>query len=115
MRRFMLSVSVLLLALCSCGYTSKDNELIGQAKKVRHETPIICPDYANVDISLGVMRNGVGSMSTQDKWLLVRSESDLAKLKKAVEDGSIVKIKYDEYRVAICTPNEFVTSVEIVP
>lgn len=31
-----------------------------QVKKVEHDTPLICPDQVNVDLSLGVMQNGVG-------------------------------------------------------
>jgi hypothetical protein len=112
----MKKLIMILLAglIAGCGYSSRDNELIGQVKKVKNNTPIICSDYHNVDISLGVMRNGVGSMSTQDKWLVVTDSNHLKILKQANETGQLVKIKYNEKRVAICTEDEFVIDVEII-
>ena len=108
-------IMVLILGLLiGCGYTSRDNELIGQVKKTMHNTPIFCSDYNDVDISLGVMRNGVGSMSTQDKWLVVTEKEHLKILKQANDSGQIVKIVYDTKRVTFCTGREFITDVEIV-
>ena len=100
--------------LVSCGYSSRDNELIGQVKKIRHNTPIFCSDYSETDISLGIIRNGVGSMSTQDKWLVVTEKEHLKILKQANDSGAVVKILYDEKRVTFCTDNDFVIDVEIV-
>lgn len=108
---------VLTLCVAGCGYSSRENELTGQAKKAVHNTPVLCPDYTVVDISLGVMRGGVGSMSTQDVWVVVpsRETAALAVLKKAVDEGGIVKVKYDELRVAICTEDYIVTAAEAIP
>jgi hypothetical protein len=103
------------LALTGCGYVSTDNELMGQVKKVKHNTPLICPNYYSVDVSLGVMRNGVGSMSTQDVWLRVEDHSMLKTLREATESGALVKIKCDQYRFAPCAPDYTLTGVEIIP
>lgn len=106
---------VLLLAGCM-GHTSSGNELTGQVKRVQHKTPILCPDYVHVDISLGTMRNGVGSMSTQDIWLWVKNDADVAVLEKASRDGGIVKVSYDVARSRWfdCVEKEELTHVEVV-
>jgi hypothetical protein len=101
------------IALSGCGYTSRDGEAIGQAKKVTAVTPLLCGDYYALDVSLGVMRGGVGSMSTQDMWLTIRNVGDIAKMKAAVESGAIVRIKYDTPRFPICTESFVLTGFEV--
>lgn len=101
------------MTLSSCGYSSKQNELIGQVKKVKHETPIFCRDRTDVDISLGVMRNGVGSMSSEDKFLTVTNPDDVRALIKANESGALVKVTYDEARLNFCYQTDIVTKVEL--
>lgn len=103
-----------LMFLVGCGYSSVDNELIGQVKKVKHMTPIVCYDYSTADVSLGIMRNGVGSLSNQDVWLTVPEKLE-EEFKKANESGAIVKIKYKEWRATLCIPEYEATSIEIVP
>ena len=103
-----------MLLLASCGWSSWDNEAIGQVKKVQHATPIICMDYDHVDISLGVIRNGVGSMSTQDQWYYVESPADVALLKSASETGALVKFTYGVKRFRWCVDDEMITHVELV-
>lgn len=110
-----LGVLGMILSLAGCGFSSRNNELTGQVKKVMHNTPLICPDFFDADVSLGVMRNGVGSMSSQDRWLFAPRESDQEIFKKAAESGAIVKVTYDTRRLAICTEEEVVTKVEIIP
>lgn len=103
------------MLICSLlGYSSQNNELIGQVKSVKHFTPIICPEYDEVDISLGVMQNGVGSMSRQDVRLFIQTVSDVNVLKTANAKGSLVRIDYDERRVAICRTDNEVTKVTIL-
>lgn len=111
----MLFMIIMVAVLSGCGFTSKNNEAVGQVKKIKFVTPIVCPDYALVDISLGVMRNGVGSMSTQDIWLVVHNNggNSIEMLKKAAETGEIVKFQYDVKRGAICTPKSYLNKVEI--
>lgn len=102
------------LFLGGCGYSSRDSEMTGQIKKVVQVTPIICPDRHDIDISLGVIRGGVGSMSAQDEWLTVVNDSALAVLKEANETGALVKIIYSKQRVAICQHDLVVTHAEFV-
>lgn len=110
-----LGVVLLMIMMAGCGYSSRDNEMIGQVKKVVKRTPLICPDYTSVDISLGVLRGGVGSMSTQDVWLYVPSQGDLEKrLMDANATGQLVKIRYDIARLRWCVEEEIVRSVEEV-
>lgn len=103
-----------LLFLSGCGYSSKGNELVGQAKKVVNQTPILCEERSDADISLGVMRNGVGSMSTQDLWLTVPNEADKKLLTEAASQGLLVKVNYDIKRWTWCWEDHIVTSVELV-
>ena len=114
----MRTLTILCLTLlCGCGYTSRGNEAIGQPKKISHDTPIFCSDYDSVDISLGVMRGGVGSMSTQDMWLAFAPHNDQKNedlLVKAIHDGKLVKFTYDYRRLSICQEAPQITGVEIV-
>ncbi len=102
------------LILSGCGYSARNNEMIGQIKKVVHNTPLICPDYDDADISLGVLRGGVGSMSSQDIWIYVPDKANYETLKKANESGALVKVGYSERRLTFCVPDHWVDSVEIV-
>lgn len=96
-----------LITAAACGNSSADNEVIGQVKKIVKKTPLVCEDYTLVDISLGVMRNGVGSMSRDDVFIAVdNSETEaIGKLKWAAENGAIVRVSYDVHRVSPCWPD----------
>jgi hypothetical protein len=107
-------VAAMGLLFVACGYASVGNEVVGQPKKVVHQTPILCDDRTDLDLSLGVMRDGVGSMSTQDLWLTVPNESDAATLQGAVERGQLVKVRYDERRFTWCWEEHVVRSVEVL-
>ncbi len=104
--------------LLYAGFTTMygvDGELIGQAKKIRLVTPFwssFCPTYYALDVSLGVIQNGTGSMSTQDVWLTVKDTTDLPAMQKAVEVGAIVKVKFDTRRLAACTEDYYATAFE---
>lgn len=109
-----------LLALClitaaACGMKSSQNEAVGQVKKVVNKTPIICPDYVEADISLGIVRNGVGSMSHEDMEVAVDPEDykTIALLKKAAETSAIVKFTYDVKRISPCWPDHRLATFEI--
>ncbi len=104
----------LALVVSGCGYSSMQSEMMGQVKKVANRTPLICNNRVDADISLGVMRNGVGSMSSQDVWITVPEKSDQILLKKAAESGELVKITYDIARVTFCWEDHIVTHVEVV-
>lgn len=102
------------LLFVSCGYSSKDSEAVGQVKRVLKHTPIICQDWTQVDLSLGVMRNGVGSVSHEDILLYVPTEELARQLQTAAESGAPVKVKYDVARFAFCVGERQVRSVEIL-
>lgn len=103
-----------LLALSGClGNSSSDNEIMGQVKKAQHVTPMILPDYDRVDVSLGVIRNGIGSMSKEDMLLYVPNASDFAVLKRAAETGDLVKITYSQARATLYVEKDYVTHAEI--
>lgn len=108
------SILVLILLSGCLGYSSKDNEMSGQVKKVNHNTPLICGNFDDADISLGVMHNGTGSMSTRDEWVYVPNPEDYKILQEAAKTGDIVKITYDQARTTFCVENITVTHVELV-
>ncbi len=113
MQKITIATALLAAAASACGYSSRGSELIGQVKKVEDVTPIICGDYVRADISLGVMKNGVGSMSHEDVWVYVPNPSHAAILKQAVTSGDIVKVTYDRARIRVCVPEYEVTNAEI--
>src|ERR1700677_1762153 len=108
MNKIILSI----LFLSGCGYESKNNELVGQVKRVVEKTPILCSDWTQADVSLGVMRNGTGSVSKEDTFLTVVNKQDADNLKQAAETGIPVKVIYNVKRIAFCTEKHIVTKVE---
>lgn len=112
----MMKAIPIALLLSACGYSARDNELVGQVKKVTAETPLLCGDYYEVDISLGVLRNGQGSVSKEDVVLYVKGDPDVPLLKKAAEVGLPVKVRYDVKRfpAGLCVPTSWLTSVEFL-
>lgn len=113
MKYKIISISLLVILLTGCGKSSKDNSSTGQVKRVVHNTPIFCMNYNDVDMSLGVIKNGTGSMSTHDKWFYVPNISDYEKLIQASKAGKLVDFTYDNNRVTFCTENEEITNVTI--
>jgi hypothetical protein len=107
--------------LIYAGFTTmyaRDGELVGQAKKLTHVTPLwssFCPPYYVLDVSMGVLQGGVGSMSTEDLALTVIDVEDLAAMRAAVAHGAIVKIRYDTRRLAACTEDYLATGFEEMP
>ncbi len=97
-----------------CGYESRNGEIIGQVKNVARQTPLVCSEYNMTNISLGVMRNGVGSMSTEDVELEILNKEDVKLLTNAMKSGQLVHIFYDTKRVCFCTPRLKVLNVELV-
>lgn len=115
MNKTIFLLPLLSLSLTGClGSSSSDNEMIGQIKRIQHVTPIIFSDYDRIDVSLGIMQNGVGSMSKEDVWMYVPNTTDVAVVKKAAESGQLVKIRYDVSRFRWYVENDMVTSVELV-
>ncbi len=88
--------------MLGCGYSHVNNDLIGQPKSVESTTPIFCPNQHILHLSLGVMRNGVGSMSTQDISINIPDDNLMPGLKAAVEAGSIINAQTNEARFRFC-------------
>jgi hypothetical protein len=63
---------------------------------------------------MGVMRDGVGSMSSEDVWVYVPDKENFDLLKKANETGALVKVTYDVKRLTFCVEDHIVTKVEIL-
>jgi hypothetical protein len=98
-------------ALSGCGYTSRDNEVVGQVKRVMQKTPMVCPNYYTADISMGVLRNGVGNVSKEDIWVVI-PEDKVAQFKKLAETGQPIKATYDVTRWAWCSPADRLRTVD---
>lgn len=85
-----------------CGWSGRDITATGQVKKVMKITPwAFCPDYHVLDVSLGIMKNGVGSMSKEDIYLWI-PENSVDELSKAAEDGALITFTYDVRRSSNC-------------
>lgn len=97
-----------------CGNSSVDNELVAQPKRMHNETPIICGDRVDVDLSMGFMKDGVGSMSTHDTTMLVGNYKHKEILDEAIQNNKLVKVRYDQRRVVMCGPDQIITNVEII-
>lgn len=109
-----LCICLAIFLLSSCGYTSIDNEVVGQIKKITNKTPLICPDHTTIDISLGIFQNGVGSMSKEDMELYIPKEIDIKEIHNAHKNSKLVKIKYNVRRFAICILDRVVNSFEVI-
>lgn len=110
----LLALIIMLFCLSGCGHSSIDNEVVGQVKKVKNVTPIIFPNYTYADVSLGVMRNGVGSMSTEDIFLWIPDNKLVQVFKDAAESGALVKIKYNDWRWRVFYPETYAVSIELI-
>lgn len=110
----MMLFVVAAVLVSGCGYSSMNSELTGQVKYVQNQTPIFCYNYVFVDLSLGAMRGGTGSVSTQDVQLTVMTPEQADTLKKAATDGKLVKIIYNDRRFSLCQPETRIVSVEIL-
>jgi len=104
--------STMLLSGCF-GYTSTGNEVVGQVKKVIKHTPLMLPNYVSVDLSLGVMRNGTGSMSKEDLIMYVPDERLVSQLQALAESGEIIKVSYGVARYRFYVPNEELESMRL--
>ena len=113
----MMSVMILAFGISTftgCGYASRDNEMTGQVKKVINQTPLLCFDRTDVDISLGVMQNGVGSMSHEDIIGTAYDPEVIKTLKIASESGKLVKVVTQHARLRWCASELEITKVEIL-
>lgn len=111
----MKKLALLAFLAAGCwGYEEMDNQMSGQVKKVHHVTPLVCPAFSTVDVSLGTMRNGVGSMSDHDITMTIWNKADEDVLEQAAREGAIVDIKYSRWRMAWCREDAVVQHVQLV-
>ncbi len=107
----------MLFLASSCGYSSVENEAVGQVKKVMNRTPILCPNYKVADIIIGsqqalYIQNASGA--APHTMIVITSEQDKI-LREASEKGKTVKFTYDEKRLVFCTESDhFMNSVEMI-
>jgi hypothetical protein len=97
-----------------CGYNALNSTFTGQVKYVEKVNPIVCDEFTGAGISLGVMRNGTGSVSTHDVEVYVPDQINIDLLSAASKSGSLVTVTYDARRVSFCKPPIVVRSVELV-
>jgi len=107
-------VLVFALTVFGCGNSSVNNELVAQPKRMHNVTPIVCGDRVDVDLSLGFVKDGVGSMSTHDVAMRVNDMRHVDTLNTAIQTNKLVKVTYNERRFVWCGPDEIITGVEIV-
>ncbi len=112
--KLRMTVAFCLLLTGCWGNSSVDNDGVCQPKKIHHNTPLICGNYDSVDVSLGVVRNGVGSMSTHDMTLVIPDGETKRKLEQAIAAGKLVNLHYNERRFSWCQELAVVTAVDIL-
>ncbi len=111
----MFSLLAFTLTACdACGNSSVNNELVGQPKRLHNETPILCPNRTDLDVSLGYMKDGVGSVSTQDLHMTVPDPRHVETLNNAINNGKLVRLHYNVERFVWCAQDHYVTKVEVL-
>ena len=110
----MIAALAMAVSLSACGNSATDSELVGQVKKTLNNTPLIFPDYKDADVSLGIIRKGVGSMSSQDVWVRMDDPAMFAVAKAASESGDLVKITYDHRRFVLYGPARIAKKIEVI-
>ncbi len=115
-RNIVLGLSLCLMATgCdACGNSSVNNELVGQPKRLHNETPIVCENRVDLDISLGFMKDGVGSVSTHDTHMTVPNPKDVETLNRAINENKLVKVYYNEARFNWCWQDQVIIGVEVL-
>lgn len=110
----LVTLLLALALLAGCGYSHRDNDLVGQPKSVESTTPLLCPDQHVLHLSLGVMRHGVGSMSTQDILINIPDDRLVPVLSAAVEQGKLINARTNEARFRWCNEEKELVSFEIL-
>jgi hypothetical protein len=115
MMKFMVILGLAIVVAWGCGDASRGNAIVGQVKRIKQMTPMICPDYVEVDLSLGVLRNGVGSTSREDATLAIdpSDHATIDVLTRASKSGQIVHLTYNERRISPCWPDDRVVDAAI--
>ena len=112
---FKFLIGICLFCLMGClGYSSKNSESIIQPKSIQMQTPIICPEVPILHGSLGIIRNGRGSISNQDVDMVITNDQDKYKIQTAIDSGYFLNVKYNTKRMVVCNSEHILVDVEIV-
>lgn len=103
-----------LMLLAGCGYSHVGNDVVGQPKSIESTTPLLCPDQDVLHLSLGVMRHGVGSMSTEDIRINIPDHHLATALQSVVESGGLINARTNEARFRWCNEEKELVSFEII-
>jgi len=99
--------------LMGCGYSALNSEFTGQVKYVEETNPLICDSFFQSGVSLGVMKNGTGSVSTHDVRIYIATPELAELFKRAASSTVPVKITYRQRRLTWCIPEMEATKIEI--
>lgn len=91
------------LLLSSCGNSATDIELTGQLKAAGVATNLICPDYFYLDMSMGVIKDGTGSVSKDDIFVTLYGRQEYKKYQELAKVGAIITVHANMRRAAFCT------------
>lgn len=100
--------------LAGCGYSHLGNDFIGQPKAIESTTPLFCPDQHVLHLSLGVMRHGVGSMSTEDIRINIPDDNLVPVLQGVVKAGKLINAETNEARFRWCNEEKELVAFEII-
>lgn len=113
MRSFLIIAASALLS--SCGKSSVDNVMVGQARRLMTKTPLICPNSYSADIFVdGVNTTDDDQWSRIHKWISIPDKEMYDQVKATVGTGAQVKITYDVRRFTYCTNEAMATQVEVL-
>jgi hypothetical protein len=113
-KKNLLACFLALVSITGCGYSHRNNELVGQPKSIEQTTPILCPEQNILHMSLGVMRNGVGSMSTEDVMINIPDNSMVPLLKEVVKDGKLINAVTNQARMRWCNCEVELVSFQVI-
>jgi hypothetical protein len=98
--------------------TSEGAVTVGQIKTIETQlSPLhICPPKVVVaHLSLGVLRNGQGSVSSEDFSATVQSPEDVETLQRAAKNGDLVEVTTNSVLADPCRPEVRITAVRVLP
>lgn len=111
---FALLAFIVSSTLSSCGYLEVGTKGLAQIKRIHKVTPLLCPDYTLIDVSLGVMQNGAGSMSKEDIEMVV-TEDQAKQLDTVLSQGKgIIEMTYSRKRVSFCKEDRVMTGFTVL-
>ena len=110
-----IAMSQFILPMVGIGeYAATDIVSVGQVKTVMNMTPMACNKFVDMSLSLGVMRNGAGSVSTEDVWMNLNTIEQIEIARRSQENGNLVRVTYDYFRFAPCRNSRNVKKIEIL-